>query len=56
VIVDNEFERMWKEKVWPDLRYSGFFIEGLRKIAKGLRRVDTLAEIRSRRLRNKRQI
>jgi hypothetical protein len=35
--VSNEFERMWKKRSWPNLRYySGICLEGLRKTTKNL--------------------
>jgi hypothetical protein len=33
--VNGELERIWKEAVWPDLRYSfSIFLEGLSKSTK----------------------
>jgi hypothetical protein len=30
--MDNELERIWKERSWPNLRYSSARPEGLREI------------------------
>jgi hypothetical protein len=37
IIVNNELERMWKEAVWPSLRYyPDMYLEELRKTTKNL--------------------